>query len=108
MTLLQHLLAVCAMPSDRYTDVTCTTDGHYLATAKNDIGFNVFLGRPSPYPSPQTTAHVWKAFRACPDKRGLIRLARSRNIDLRDFLFRRPLCSICRQRHGLETLHASE
>jgi hypothetical protein len=77
-----------------------TSDGHYLAMPVGDIGFNAFLGRPNPRPQPATTRLAWLAFRVLTmaERRAFVRLARSRNVRLRDFLLRKGADQ--RQRRG--------
>jgi hypothetical protein len=89
---LRHsLLRVCALPPSAFTDVMRTSDGHYLAERAGDIGFNAFLGAPNPRPQPATTRLAWSAFRVLTltERRSLVRLARSRNVRIRDFLLRK-------------------
>ena len=53
MTTKDHLLRLMSLPLSRFSDVTRSSDGYYLAAVHGDLGFNAFLGRPSPvHPGP--------------------------------------------------------
>jgi len=63
-----------------------TGDGFYIGRQLGDIGFNAFLGRPSP--GPFGVSESWRKFRklSFSDRREVVRFARAANVRLRDFL----------------------
>lgn len=67
-------------------DVIRTSDGCYVGRPWGDIGYNVFLGRPSPGPAGRAAS--WRKFRALTlnQRKGVVLAARRRNVDLRQFL----------------------
>ncbi len=82
------LLGICHLPTD-FVDVIRTSDGHYLAQRYGDIGFNHFLGKPNKCPLPGTVEvakKYWNRAEGLAEKKALLRLARRKNIQLRDFL----------------------
>lgn len=44
----EALLKLMCLPTSRFDGVCRTSDGNYLDQAKGDLGYNVFLGNPSP------------------------------------------------------------
>ena len=49
----EALLKLMCLPTSRFDGVCRTSDGHYIAQVKGDIGYNHFLGKPSPpHPGP--------------------------------------------------------
>jgi len=48
MTTLETVLGLMNLPLSRFSGVVRTSDGHYLARSRGDIGYNHFLGRPAP------------------------------------------------------------
>ena len=58
----ETLLRLMNLPPSRFSGVVRTSDGHYIASVHGDVGYNAFLGRPSPpHPGPGRDAMlaVW-------------------------------------------------
>ena len=58
----ENLLRLMNLPASRFEGVIRTSDGFYLARVKGDIGYNAFLGTPSPPhdgPGRDATLEVW-------------------------------------------------
>lgn len=84
---METLLRICAL-SSFFVDIMRTTDGHYLARERGDIGFNAFMGKPNPRPMESTLQRAWGIFcgLSLSERKGIVRLARAKNVNLRDFL----------------------
>lgn len=53
MTTHETLLRLMNLPPSKFDGVCRTSDGHYIAQLKGDLGYNAFLGKPSPpHPGP--------------------------------------------------------
>ena len=48
MTTQDTLLSLMNLPPSRFSGVCRTADGYYMASAHGDVGYNHFLGKPSP------------------------------------------------------------
>ena len=47
------LLRLMNLPPSKFAGVVRTVDGHYIAQLHGDVGYNAFLGKPSPpHPGP--------------------------------------------------------
>ena len=44
----ETMLRLMSIPTSQFDGVCRTSDGYYIAQRKGDIGYNHFLGRPSP------------------------------------------------------------
>ena len=80
----KNLLRLMSIPISHFRDVTKTSDGFYIAMGDDDIGYNHFLGSPSPpHPGPGKNAmlQTWRGLNKS-EKRAVICLAQSKNINL--------------------------
>ena len=81
---MRNLLRLMSVPADRVAEVTKTSDGFYMARARGDSGFNLFLGRPAPPhdgPGRNTMLRHWVAMTE-PERRLVVALAQAKGIDL--------------------------
>lgn len=83
---MDELMALLNIP-EGVAEVTLTSDGFFLARASGDIGFNMFLGRPSFHPGPgrDLTRRVWGQLTFA-GRRRAIRQARRFRIPIRRLL----------------------
>ena len=44
----EALLKLMNLPTSQYISVCRTSDGYYLAQRRGDLGYNAFLGKPTP------------------------------------------------------------
>lgn len=64
MDAMTNLLRLMNLPPSRFSGVVRTSDGFYIARENGDIGYNAFLGQPSPLhegPGLEHTLSVWNS-----------------------------------------------
>ena len=83
---MKELMRLMNLPRS-FVSFTRTSDGFYLAQELGDIGFNVFLGRPSHHPGfgRDASFSTWRGF-TFGQRRRAVCAARRMNMSLRDWL----------------------
>lgn len=58
------LIDVLNLRATGIEDIIVTSDGHFIGQAPGDIGYNVFIGKPSHHPGPgmEHSREVWAGF----------------------------------------------
>lgn len=70
-----------------FADFVVTSDGHFLAQAYGDLGYNIFLGRPSFHPGPgkDQTKAVWSGM-SFGERKRFVRSAKAYGLDPKEML----------------------
>lgn len=80
-------LVKSALHLGEFADFTVTSDGWWLAQAYGDLGYNVFLGRPSFHPGPgkDQTRAVWSRM-SLGERKLFVKAARAYGLNPKEML----------------------
>lgn len=87
MNFKEMLMKFLALPDD-YVDIVQTSDGHWLAQSRGDVGYNHFLGEPAlehDGPGKEYRQAFWRGL-SYHDRKRLVRITQTAQLDLKKAL----------------------